>query len=278
MDKQEQYIELYKSLGLMESTEREKGFPLHQRCEKAEKCWSQAQERRPNESDYRNSIYAPYLGANYEKTRLFIVAENMNEYGGWNAIDGLVKGAIKEISDGRSRVRFGNDWKNYRGSYLWHRLGAYGIAFAERLGIVKDLHWQPNGFPSLSEVCNGFAYLAYTNHVKCSPKGSRSKPTGEMWENCGRRILRREIELADPSFILVLGTSSNRWAFENHIFSTMIPSPGAGTASFGKALIGEKKVNYIVLPHPSFFRISPSRVIGDFKRAITELLNDKWPG
>src|SRR4030042_3727589 len=243
MNNQEQYIELYKSLGLMESTEREKGFPLHQRCEKAEKCWSKAQERRPNELDYWNSIYAPYFGAKYEETRLLVVAENMNECGGWNAIDELVRDAKKEIFDGHSRVRFGNPWKTYRGSYLWHRLGAYGAAFAERLDVLKDILWLKNGFPSFPDVCKGFDYLAYTNHVKCSPKGSRSKPTGEMWDNCGRHILPREIELADPSFILVLGTSSNRWAFENYIFSTMIASPGTGTASFGKALIGEKKVN-----------------------------------
>jgi len=269
MTRETAYTDCYRALGLMDAPE--KCFPLHKGCSQTGECWNEAQSRIPKADDDWNFIYAPFFGAHYERTRLFIVAENMYEFGGWRAVDELVAGAKEEIAAGISRVRFQNDWKKYPGSFLWHRLGSYGAAFAEHLGQIAGVKWLENGFPDFPDVCRGFDYLAFTNHVKCSPTGSRSKPTPQMWANCGRHILRREIKLASPSCLLVVGTAWNRWAFGSHVFSEVNYRTKTGLAFVGEGKIEGKQIAFVSLPHPSWFRVSPSTVMANFREAIEVL-------
>jgi hypothetical protein len=270
MTREPAYIDRYKALGLVDASG--KCFPLHKGCSQTSECWKEAQPRIPEADNDWNLIYAPYFGEQYERTRLLIVAENMYEFGDWRAVDKLVSGAKEEIAAENTRVRFGNDWKKYPGSFLWHRVGSYSAAFAERLGQMSGMNWLTNGFPDFPDVCRGFDYLAFTNHVKCSPAGGRSKPTPRMWANCGRHILRQEIELASPSCLLVLGTGCNRRAFDRHVFSKKNCRAKIGLAIVGGRWIEDTRIAFVALPHPSSFRYSPSTVMTDFRKAVEFLL------
>ena len=144
----------------------------------------------------------------------------MNEYGGLKAADELVKEAAKEMLIGHRKV-FRNP--EYRGTLLFHRLACYVTAIAEAKKLMK---WPScsDESPPPKDVERALDFVAYTNHVKCSPKDSRSEPTPEMWKNCGRHILSRELKLLMPEIILILGVDDNKTNFE----SLLDPQPQYG--------------------------------------------------
>lgn len=67
--------------------------------------------------------------------------------------------------------------------------------------------WGTDGYPEPKDVAAAFEWIAFTEHVKCAPRGGKSKPTVAMWERCGAHILREELLLLEPEHILVLGQS-----------------------------------------------------------------------
>lgn len=262
-----QFLRAYTKIGI------QKDVHFTQCCSNADECWKGLP--RLGKKDNYNSIYAPYIGSEYKNTHLAVIAENMFEWGGWGSVDWLVENAKEELPF-RTRVRFENEFKKYAGSFLWLWLGAYGAAFAEKVGL-KSCEWK-NGMPSIPDVIQGFDFLAYTNHVKCSPGGDRKdrgRPTSAMWHRCGSLILKEELRLLNPSTLLIMGKGWNQWAFQEYIFDEKAALTTNGTACYGIAKLNGKSIKVIVVPHPSWFGKARKIIMSDWRKSLAAVLPKK---
>lgn len=258
-------------------------------CVKATECWAKCEKKK---GPY-NKIYQPFVGENYGKTRLVVVAENLYNGGidgGLDRVEKLAKDAKDELNTGVKKVCFSksedsyctsspNDnsppkksdsEKKYAGTYFWYFVGAYGILLADKLGLKNA---QLVGkMPTTESAARGFDYLSYTNHVKCCPyeENGRGRPSKEMWKNCGKTILKDELTPLDPRWVLILGKSNNFWSFRNHILEGHVDAK-SGCVRYGIAEINGKPVRIVVAPHPSWYRKSQSAILEDVSNAFDEL-------
>jgi hypothetical protein len=213
----------------------------------------------------------PWVGPLYGDLRLVCLAINMNENGGRLACEELVTEARERIREGCTRVKF-KGAPRYAGTFLYHRMGSYAVEIAAHAGYVAP---PPSGQKAdLAQVANAYDWLAYTNHVKCSARnGERSKPTPEMWEQCGAFILRPELALLRPRTVLILGSGQNAWFFSNHVVDQGTwnkPPPREGIL-IGSAAIAGQSVRVIVVPHPAAFGGMALKHVMDLREALQGL-------
>lgn len=260
------FIGLYTGLNLLNRRVQE--VSLHQKCEHRQACWANAVDRFPPEDQGWSSITQPWVGHRYEELRLVVIGENFNECGGFDALVELTGKAKDLIADGWRRVRFGNSFKKYPGSLLWHRIGCYAAAFGEALGVDQP-KWGNNGYPDSKDASSAYDLISFVEHIKCSPVGDKSKPTGKMWENCGAHILKKELQLLAPEHILILGTSNNAWAMREKVFdSGWHETTQTGTVTRAKCAIDGKPVTAWVVPHPTSRGDSAGSNIQNLRQAL----------
>lgn len=65
-------------------------LPLHLVCKSKQICWSDSAHRVPIDDHGNSGISRPWVGSEYERLRLLAIGENLNHYGGFDAITGLV--------------------------------------------------------------------------------------------------------------------------------------------------------------------------------------------
>lgn len=249
---QARFNELYKSLNIMD--EGGKGLPLISSCNNRNHCWEKAVKR---ESNY--SIYYPWIGAKYDKFKILVIGENMNDYGDINAAYKLIENAKIEINKGKRRLFIS---KNYKGTLLFHRVGSYVLAMTNSSDLKNVI--EKNKYPSYSNVSESFDYIAYTNHVKCSPKGKRSEQTKEMWEYCGSHILKEEIRIINPEIVIILGTSDNYNYISTKVFEKIKISSTVGKCKSGEGSLDGKMIKIFVLPHPASWGGIKYKIFRDF--------------
>jgi len=174
--------------------------PMHS-CINSISCWMYIKESRKINSDW--GMYYPYIGGKYQEARILVTGINMNGFGDPNAEDLLVKQAIKEISEGKKRT-FAKE--GYRGSLLWHRLLSYSVYILREINILPK---NDRPYPTIRELQTAIDYISVTNSIKCSPNdensNDNSRPSYEMWNNCPKFILKKEIEILKPKYLIVLG-------------------------------------------------------------------------
>jgi hypothetical protein len=243
----QQFKNLYEKLGLIKSDGTM--ITLHSDCPFSDKCWKNIQDRKPVKEGKFWTITRPWVGENYEDFRLLVVGINMNEYGCYDCAIELVNQAKKEYEEGYTKNFM---TETYSGTFLFHRMASYVNALIEKEGIYKP-NWGNDGFPSKQDLIKSFDFFAFTNHIKCSPIEENSKPTYEMWENCGRFILKNEINVLEPSKILVLGKEENFYYFNQKVLDEPISLEWKGNIGLGKGHINNKQVEIIVVPHPASF-------------------------
>lgn len=265
---QDSFGKLYSQLGFID--EEGNCLPLHKSCGYREKCWSGSYESMDRKPDDQNSaISRPWVGKMYSKLGLLVVGINLNECGGFNALVDLTGQARKELACGAKRVKFEN--QNYGGSPLWHRVGCYATAFCEAKGIC-DRGREVDGYPQGEKVEAVYEYIAYTNHVKCSPIGEDSKPSSGMWEHCGHHVLKREISLLKPTDILLLGKTDNPHSFQRAMILdnslTFEEKSANGLVQWAKCSIDGVPVRMFVVPHPTRGKGVKKEVLSDLRELL----------
>jgi hypothetical protein len=258
------FIDLYERLNLISKTGE--GFPLHRMCSNREECWKNALDRIPPDHNDWSQISKPWRGPRYEELRLVAIGENLNEYGGLNALAELTEEAKDLILDGYRRVRFHAAFDEYAGSFLWHRLGCYSAAIGESLGVMTP-KWGTDGYPEPKDVAVAIDWIAFTEHVKCAPLGG--KPTPAMWEHCGTHILREELSLLEPKHILVLGQSNNAWFLSKHVFaSNWKDEKKIGSVTMAKGELHGKPVVVWIVPHPQSYGGTAKSILDDLRKVL----------
>lgn len=258
---------IYRDLGF-NSTPSNDRLPLHECCKNRHECWKGADDRKPPNDEEWSKISRPWVGSKYSDLRLVAVGVNLNECGGFDALSMLLETAREEmVSTGRKRVRFDNS--NYRGSLLWHRLGCYAVVFAQAAGLITPSY--ANQFPVNRDVGQAFEYIAYTNHIKCSPKGNWSEPTKKMWENCGGHVLRKELLELEPERILILGTSDNFRYFIANVLDPDITKPlNKKSVRIVSGKLGKKPVRVFAVDHPASRLGARKSILEDLRESLND--------
>ena len=252
---------LYKKLNLIDKNG--KILPLHKKCPNCEKCWENAKDRMPKKSHDFWTITRPWIGKNYEQTKLLVIGENMNEYGSYDGAINLVNWAREDIKKGRIKTL---KKPSYSGTFLFHRLASYSTAI-----LSKEDDYQYANFdvwPSAIDNNKSFDYLSYTNQIKCSPIGQKSEQPQQMWDNCGDYILKHEIEILKPKSILILGTSDNYKYFNSFIPDESINIDWERNIGTGFANIKGRQTKIYVVPHPASFGGNKKQIMTDIKKHL----------
>lgn len=242
---EEKFIKLYSDIELIGENKEIK--TLHSNCPNCNICWSDIESKKPGDDGFW-TISKPWIGKNYSKLRLLAIGINMNEYGSYDGLNKLINWSKEQILEGKRKMFV---TANYSGTFLFHRLGCYSTAFAEAASLLQS-DWK-NSCPLPRDIDLAFDLIAYTNQIKCSPVGDKSKPSYQMWENCGKFIFRKEIKVLNPNKILILGTSDNLHYFNKYVLDSEININWNGNVGTGIGFVNKKEIKIYVLPHTSSF-------------------------
>lgn len=245
--------------------------PLEKKCKFSRECWTGIEDRMQNDDvegddgeEHFSHLYIPWIGSKYDVIKLLVIGINMNNYGGYRAEEYLAEGATKEILEGHRKIRFGNP--DYAGTFYWHRIPAYVVLFLEKEKLLTA-KWEEDDFPSNEDVSLAFKYFAITNQIKCSPIGNRSKPTYQMWGNCGNFILREEIKIIKPHKILICGKDNFDY-FNKNVLDKPCNLKQYNLAYKGFGEINSQLIEIYKVPHPTSFGGNSVEIMYSLKNAI----------
>lgn len=157
-------------------------------------------------------------------------------------------------------MKFGDE--TYKGTTLWHRIGKIA---AELLSI-----WQVEFDFSRLSSADSYSYLAFTNHIKCSPLDECSRPSNEMWKNFGNTILKNELDTLRPEILMVLGRRENMYAMDHRVFDR--PATWKYESKyirFGHATLGGRRVVVLNVPHPAIGIGKSPEVLNEVKLILS---------
>lgn len=170
--------------------------PLQRCCQSGQACWGPIPpEHRPS-SDL-GGISLPWIGSEYHRTRVAVMAHNLKEASGLLA-------EHKVAYDTRRAFESGSPGP-YPSRFQRHTAKAVAAVLAAQCGELPDSDPEP---PELVSVLDAFARI---QAVKCSPlDAGDSKPSPAMHANCPVLYLRAELELLSPRWLLVLGVPAHQ--------------------------------------------------------------------
>ena len=125
------FKKIYSELGLVDDNGAM--LTLHSDCPNCNSCWQKIQDRKPRNDGFW-TITRPWVGKKYNDLKLLVIGVNMNEYGSYDGAINLINWTKKEIGQGKIKMFVS---KTYSGTFLFHRMGSYITAFAERAKLIK---------------------------------------------------------------------------------------------------------------------------------------------
>jgi len=137
----------------------------------------------------------PWIGKRYFEHRILVIGMNFNDWGGLDAHWSMCRWHIGALSKGEHGHQ--------------SRFFAYGaLTYVTLLRASRESkalpHWDGRAPQDLAYEWNDCAFL---QAVKCCPSQAKSKPYQEMFDNCPPLLLKRELEILDPTVVLLLGNS-----------------------------------------------------------------------
>ncbi len=264
------FLSLYSDLGVVVGPN---GVPLHERCIHCQECWTGAKHRFPSGPD--SHISYPWIGPEYLRSRLLVLGINMNSHGGLNAINKLVLSAQGQILNGKKKL-FPDKKTGYRGGIMHHRVGCYSAIYLQSKGIIQSE--ATKGMPTKKCISESFNYISFTNQIKCSPDDEkrkkpskqRSKPTQEMWINCNKYILKKELSILLPKCVFIIGNSDNSEYFKNQILDSGYKhTQRSGAVTYQKGSIDNRDIDIFVFPHPASKGGNKLTIGDDLRRLVS---------
>ncbi len=246
-------MKMYTELGVVSNNAP---LPLCETCSHHQDCWQGHEHRKPLDKDiiHWSHVCLPWIGTKYNTFRIAVIGINPYESGGLDFFSTLIPQAREEMANGKIRVNFNNP--EYAGTVLWHRIGQYASQTILKFVVEDD----PLTFPDLSHI-DAYDWIAFTNHVKCSPTGDRSQPSLAMWENC-HSILKEELKILAPKILIVLGTGDNIYYLNKNVLDetpTLLDETKHVRLYVGK--LHSRTIGIINVPHPAAPGLGASRRI-----------------
>jgi hypothetical protein len=258
------FRKIYSELGLVKDT-GEIGNILRESCMKSHECW---RALNPVNDDF--GISNPWIGKQYHLSRILVLGINMNKCGNWNACSELVELARAELHEGKYKHFI---QPNYRGTLFYYRIAHLGTAISQ---IMKGT-FSGRVQGEAKDVAEGFDWVSYTNQIKCSPQSKRSKPSEEMWQNCGAHILRKELNILLPQIVIIFGRSDNYYYFCNRVFDkdSIQYFPDIDLAHFAIGNVNGRRVKILAIPHPSAINGRRDETYHSVHNSLYEIMRDQ---
>lgn len=261
----DRFLQIYRSRGVVDG---DRALALHERCGNAVQCWKGHESRQPTGD--AAAISLPWIGASYGASRIAVVGEDLVEDGGLERLGALVEGAKQELP-ARMKVRFGNEPGRYKPSYLWHHVGAYVATILRARGVEPFTagDWKKDGVPR-PMVVDAWSHVAFLNHVKCSPVGDLSRPSGTMWDLCGTHFLEGEIGILAPATVVALGRGENGPRLRAKAFGGWTERQAFGGTHVDRHVLssGDCSVDVFTVPHSSARRVNWRGACAEVEAAI----------
>ena len=228
-------LDLYRGRGLLPG---DRDLTLTRCCPHCQECW---RDTSPPVNLHDSGIALPWVGKRYFETRIVILGINLDNVGGLAANYWVCEDHIRSMGQGK---RGKANLPFSRNAMLSLRL-----VLARRQGneLPADEATAPN--ESLADLWEQCAFL---EAIKCSPDTDRSYPTEAMFANCPEFLVKEELEILEPSVILLFGRTHLRdvvrlWA---------VPEDGYGFEEGkhlerNRALIRGRPATLFSLNHPS---------------------------
>jgi hypothetical protein len=170
-------------------------LPLIDVCPERATCWASIAERR---SEYR--MARPYVGTRYQEGRVMGFGQNLNDAGAWRDLVEFigepteVSGVVRwhQLNGYRSRVGLGSE--GYR-TMFWTFAIAYLTVLTNRLGVTAVA----DPFRDLPAASSTWDLVAFSEVVKCSPKGEYGRPSPAMFQRCPGRYSAHEAGALRPT-------------------------------------------------------------------------------
>lgn len=212
--------------------------PLWEACRHAESCWRAERGQRPRPMSAR----MPYVGPDYPKHRIAVVAINSRDSGHAGAEVRATAQAIASLRVGRRE--YGH------GSFFHYRVAC---AVHAALGSLNDEPVDQEPAPRVA--AESLLASARLQAVQCSPGStSRRTPTQAMVRNCPEFLLRGQLEILAPRVLLLVGGAAHR-AIESPPLAVdwEITWQASGRSfSRGKTLLAGREMTVLAFRHPSY--------------------------
>lgn len=274
-------LDAYVELGLISADQKPVHLPTA--CPMCTTCWKGASERVPPMGSPASEISGPWIGAEYAPGGVLVLLINMNEYGGWDlrqdaevGMRHLGRSARASFLKG-ARLLFGGP--GYRGTMVWVGAVSYAASWLADRSDAASAH-DADRF-SGAALADAMDRIVITQHIKCSPSGSASAPTPEMWRACGPHVLRKELEILRPGKIIVVGSGENDSRLRD-----LLPSRERGRMLERMVTVGTKNlalrlelqrpldahhaVDVLTVPHPA----TPGGTSGALLQAVGEMFDE----
>jgi len=255
-------VDAYTAAGLLDRSGTAVHLPTE--CPNHAKCWEGVDGSRVppiHDKDNAGRLSAPWIGARYQQGRLALLLENLRDYGGWDLRAEAEKGMRYLGSHARDgfangdRVLFRGG--GYAGTKVWAQAVSYAATWLSGVGRLPTT-WEGDRVPGTA-LAETMDLITMVQHVKCSPRGHRSNATAAMWSECGRHILRRELEVLQPERIIVIGSNNNARALADHVLPEGQVVRGLPVKLRGKTstvrleqrTLAGRPIEVIVVQHPA---------------------------
>lgn len=217
--------------------------PLCEECRYRASCWN-PETRRPDDPLLKGASL-PWVGAEFARDRVVVVAMNQANAGGPLTQFDVSRNMREQVGEGR---------RSWAGS-------SFGDAVARYVAsVLRSMRGQSqHPLPERDELFSAWDACAVLEAVKCSPASPsgadrhRSTPTRGMWERCPPFLLPKELEILAPRAVIALGRQVAFQAlFRLPGVEPTTPVPGSRTALRYVLNIRGRQLPMFVPYHPGY--------------------------